>query len=113
MSSAISTRARSPLWHKASSEPPAFGLCYNCVTQTSAIRQPQNDDRDQALSLISRLKGGGYLVSTASVVLLAIPGIKAAMETPILFVCLIGGAAASIGGMYLRWRSHRLEQKEK
>jgi len=65
------------------------------------------------LSTVSRLKGGGYLTSTVSVFLLAVPGFKAAMETPILFVCLIGGMATSIGGMFLRWRSHRLEQKEK
>jgi hypothetical protein len=68
---------------------------------------------DSHLSLVSRLKGGGYLVSTISVFLLAIPGLKAAMEAPILFVCLALGAATSIGGMFLRWRSHRLEQKEK
>jgi len=80
------------------------------VTQASAIRGTRSDNRD--LSLVSRLKGGGYLVSTVSVVLLAIPGIKAALETPSLFVCVIGGAATSIGGMYLRWRSHRLEQKK-
>ena len=68
---------------------------------------------DNHLSLVSRLKGGGYLTSTVSVFLLAVPGIKAAMETPVLFVCLAGGVATSIGGMYLRWRSHRLEQHEK
>ena len=81
------------------------------MTQASAIRGTRSDNSE--LSLVSRLKGSGYLVSTASVVLLAIPGIKAAMETPILFVCVLGGAATSIAGMYLRWRSHRIEQKKK
>ena len=71
-----------------------------------------SQDGDKSLGNVSRLKGGGYLVSTVSVVLLAVPGIKAAMETPILFVCVLGGAATSIGGMYLRWRSHRAEQKK-
>jgi hypothetical protein len=67
----------------------------------------------KGLSRVSRLKGGGYLSSTVSVFLLAIPGLKAAMEAPALFVCMVAGVATSIGGMYLRWRSHRLEQERK
>jgi hypothetical protein len=59
------------------------------------------------------LKTLGYSVSTVSVVLLAIPGWKAATEQPVLFVALIGGMAASIGGMFLRWLSFRREQAEK
>ena len=65
------------------------------------------------LSLVSRLKGGGYLTSTASVFLLAVPGLKTALEEPLMGACLAAGAVTSIGGMLLRWRSHRLEQKEK
>lgn len=71
---------------------------------------PREDSR---LSLISKLKGGGYLVSTVSVVLLAIPALKSAMEQPVMLACLLTGAASSIGGMYLRWRSHKLERKER
>jgi drug/metabolite transporter (DMT)-like permease len=62
---------------------------------------------------VSRIKGAGYLVSSVSVILLAIPGLTAAMENPWFGVCLAIGVAASIGGMLLRWRSHRLEQREK
>jgi hypothetical protein len=79
-------------------------------TATAPRKQTREDDH---LSLISRLKGGGYLVSTISVFLLAIPGLKAAMEVPIFFLCLALGVLTSVGGMFLRWRSHRLEQKEK
>ena len=61
----------------------------------------------------SRLKGGGYLTSTMSVVLLAIPALKSALEDPTMLLCLLGGALLSIAGMSLRWRSHRVEQHEK
>jgi hypothetical protein len=59
------------------------------------------------------LKTVGYLVSTVSVLLLAIPSLKSASEQPILFVALVGGVATSICGMLLRWLSYRREQKEK
>jgi hypothetical protein len=65
------------------------------------------------LSQVSRLKGGGYLSSTVSVFLLAVPGLKAALEQPEFAACLALGVITSIGGMALRWRSHRLEQKAK
>jgi hypothetical protein len=45
--------------------------------------------------------------------LLAVPGLKAALEQPPLFACLAGGVVASIAGMALRWRAQRLEQMEK
>ena len=75
--------------------------------------QQDYSSKDSHLSLVSRLKGGGYLTSSISVALLAIPGLKSALESPFLAACLVGGMAASIIGMYLRWRSHRLEQQEK
>jgi hypothetical protein len=62
---------------------------------------------------MSDLKGGGYLVSTVSVVLLAVPAFKSAKEEPLMLLALLAGALLSITGMALRWRSHRLEQKEK
>jgi hypothetical protein len=74
-------------------------------------RSPQATE-NKDLSLVSRLKGGGYLTSTASVFLLAVPGLKAALEEPLMGACLAAGVLTSIGGMFLRWRSHRLEQKE-
>jgi len=62
---------------------------------------------------VSALKGEGYLVSSVSVVLLAVPGWKSASSDPLLLGCLMLGMAASIGGMAFRWRSHRLEQAGK
>ena len=65
------------------------------------------------MNKVSRLKGYGYFVSTISVVLLALPGLKTAIEEPTMFLALLAGMATSIGGMALRWRSHRLEQRKK
>jgi len=62
---------------------------------------------------VSRLKGEGYLTSTVSVVLLAIPAFKSALESPPMLASLLAGMGLSIAGMALRWRSHRLEQKQK
>ena len=67
---------------------------------------------DDGLSKVSRLKGGGYLTSTASVLLLAVPALKSALESTLMLACLTAGVLASIAGMMLRWRSHRLEQKK-
>jgi hypothetical protein len=79
------------------------------MVQADSRRANANNE----LSLVSRLKGGGYLTSTASVLLLAVPGLKAALDEPLMGACLAAGVLTSIGGMFLRWRSHRLEQKEK
>jgi hypothetical protein len=59
------------------------------------------------------LKGAGYLTSTLSVILLAAVAWKSAVRDPVLFLCLLLGAATSVAGMFLRWKSHRLEQREK
>ena len=80
---------------------------------TSAAAYAREKDSITGLSRISRLKGGGYLSSTLSVFLLAVPGLKVALEDPIFAACLAAGIMTSIGGMALRWRSHRLEQLEK
>ena len=66
-----------------------------------------------ALNRASRFKGGGYLTSTVSVILLAIVALRGALGNPVLMACLIVGALTSIAGMGLRWRSHRIEQHEK
>jgi len=63
--------------------------------------------------MVSLLKGLGYLVSTASVILLGIVAWKSAREEPLLFACLIAGMAASVAGMSLRWLSHLLSEREK
>jgi len=65
------------------------------------------------LRRVSLLKGEGYLTSTVSVVLLGIPGLKSAMEEPVMVASLLAGMVLSIAGMGLRWLSHRMEQREK
>lgn len=62
---------------------------------------------------VSRLKGGGYLTSVASVILLAIPAFKSALESVAMTVSLTGGVVLSILGMAFRWRSHRIDQHRK
>jgi len=62
---------------------------------------------------VSRLKGEGYLTSTLSVILLGVPAFKSASEYPAMLACLLAGMGLSVAGMALRWRSHRVEQKEK
>ena len=65
------------------------------------------------MSLISDLKGFGYLTSTASVALLGVVSWKSASEHPAMMVCLLLGMLLSVAGMMLRWRSHRLDQEKK
>jgi len=62
---------------------------------------------------VSRLKGGGYLVSTISVVLLGIPALKSGLEDKAMLIAIIVGMALSVAGMALRWRSHRLNEKQR
>jgi biotin transporter BioY len=57
------------------------------------------------------LKTGGYLVSTISVVLLAIVAAPKAAESPFLMACLIGGVVTSIIGMACRWLSYQIEKR--
>ncbi|MEI9417751.1 hypothetical protein [Mesorhizobium sp. Cs1321R2N1] len=58
------------------------------------------------------LKGVGYLISTASVVLLAIVSWSSASKSPLLVVCLLVGAAASVMGMFCRWLSYEIEKRQ-
>jgi hypothetical protein len=67
----------------------------------------------EALRELSILKGLGYLTSALSVILLGIVSLEAAEKNPLLLACLVLGMVSSVAGMYLRWRSHRLEQHEK
>ena len=60
-----------------------------------------------------RLKTFGYVISTVSVVLLALVSWPKAKDTPLLLACLIGGAVASIIGMACRWLSYEIEQRRK
>jgi hypothetical protein len=63
--------------------------------------------------LVSDLKGAGYLTSTSSVALLGAVSWKSASEHAWMLACLILGMCLSVIGMMLRWRSHRLDQKQK
>jgi hypothetical protein len=62
--------------------------------------------------MVSDLKGAGYLTSTASVILLGAASWRTASQTPASLVFLIIGMLLSVGGMLLRWRSHRMDQKQ-
>jgi hypothetical protein len=55
-------------------------------------------------------KDVGYFLSTLSVLLLAVPSFKAALEKPALFLFLVLGVATSIAGMALRWITHRTQE---
>jgi hypothetical protein len=59
------------------------------------------------------LKGVGYLISTVSVILLAIVSWSSASKSSLLIACLLGGAAASIAGMFCRWLSYEMEKRQK
>ena len=59
------------------------------------------------------MKGAGYLVSSVSVLLLAVSPLKTAMEDPFLLFCLAGGVILSILGMVLRYISHRRDRHDK
>jgi hypothetical protein len=58
------------------------------------------------------MKGLGYLISIFSVFLLATAAWQSASKDPILQLCLIGGVAASILGMALRYLAHRRDRQE-
>jgi hypothetical protein len=57
------------------------------------------------------LKGMGYLISTVSVVLLAIVSWSSASKSLVLTACLLGGAASSIVGMFCRWLTYEIEKR--
>jgi uncharacterized membrane protein YhhN len=56
------------------------------------------------------LKGLGYLISTVSVFLLGVAAWPKPEDPPEKTWLLIGGMAASILGMFLRYLSHRKEK---
>lgn len=63
-------------------------------------------------SALLKLKGSGYLVSTASVLLLAIVSWPHASESVAMTACLLGGAASSIVGMLCRWLTYEIEKRQ-
>jgi len=58
------------------------------------------------------MKGLGYLISTASVFLLGAAAWPKPGEPPEVMWLILGGMAASIVGMFLRYLSHRKEKAE-
>ncbi|TPM31895.1 hypothetical protein [Mesorhizobium sp. B2-3-4] len=58
------------------------------------------------------LKGVGYLISTLSVVLLAVVSWSSASKSPLLVACLLFGAAASVAGMFCRWLTYEIEKRQ-
>lgn len=61
----------------------------------------------------SKIKGSGYFLSTVSVLLLGIPAVKSAGEDTMMMGLLLSGMVLSVIGMGLRWRSHRVELRER
>lgn len=59
------------------------------------------------------LKRTGYAVSIVSVALLAVPPWQSASKEPVVLACLLGGIAASMVGMGLRWLQFEREQRTK
>jgi len=59
------------------------------------------------------LKTVGYLISTLSVVLLAIPSWRSATAHPLLLLALIAGVSTSILGMVLRWLAYVRERSKR
>jgi hypothetical protein len=55
------------------------------------------------------LKTMGYVVSSVSVLLLAIVSWKSAKEDLVIALCLMGGIVTSLLGMLLRWLSYQLD----
>ncbi|MDX8480728.1 hypothetical protein RFN28_19975 [Mesorhizobium sp. VK24D] len=58
------------------------------------------------------LKGMGYLISTVSVLLLAIVSWSSASKDLLLTACLLAGATTSIVGMFCRWLSYEIEKRQ-
>jgi len=58
------------------------------------------------------LKGIGYVVSTVSVILLAVVSWKNASQDPVLAACLFGGATTSIAGMCCRWTYYAIDKRQ-
>lgn len=58
------------------------------------------------------LKTVGYVISTLSAVLLAIPSWRSATAHPILLLVLIAGVSTSILGMVLRWLAYMRDRSK-
>lgn len=81
----------------------------------SAAPVPPEPPSPKLLGIISppALKTFGYLISTISVILLAIVSWPKAKESAVLLACLVGGALTSIMGMFCRWLSYEIEERAK
>ncbi|MEJ5976626.1 hypothetical protein WG901_08270 [Novosphingobium sp. PS1R-30] len=81
----------------------------------NAAPVPPEPPSPKLLGFISlpAFKTFGYLISTTSVILLAIVSWPKAKEDPVLLACLVGGALTSIMGMFCRWLSYEIEERAK
>jgi hypothetical protein len=52
-------------------------------------------------------------MSIVSALLLAMPGLQSALHHWPMLVAMVVGVSGSIGGMALRWHSHRIEIRQK
>ena len=62
-------------------------------------------------AFLHMLKGVGYLISTTSVIMLAIVSWSSASKSDVLTACLVGGAVLSILGMFCRWITYEIEKR--
>lgn len=76
----------------------------------SIVAGPSAGKQKRGMRLPNLLKTGGYLISSISVLLLGAAAWRTAQRDSALALCLIGGMAASIAGMVLRWASYQLER---
>jgi hypothetical protein len=58
------------------------------------------------------IKTVGYIISSASVLLLGTVSYKAAKSDQTLMVMLIAGVTASLVGMGLRWLSYEIDKRK-
>ena len=63
-------------------------------------------------SALHKLKGAGYLTSAVSVVLLSIVSWSHMKDSFALSVCLLGGAATSVIGMFCRWLTYEIGERQ-
>lgn len=83
------------------------------VSIGSQANDSRRADKRRAAAKLLAIKSSGYLISTFSVLLLGVVSWQSASEKPLLLACLIGGMAASVFGMFLRWLSYAIEERRK
>ena len=83
------------------------------LSQDEGPSKPKAAEKRRAAGVLLAIKTSGYLISTLSVLLLAVVSWKNASKEPLLMGCLLGGMTASLAGMFLRWLSYEIEERRK